>query len=191
MRRKSLVCLLAFSLALNGATATAFFFFWWKSRTAAAVSLGQKPIMNFLQQDMNLTSEQSNRVLGQIGRSKREVAALRGQLVSKRAEMINLICSAPVDEDAVSAKIDEITRVQHKIRSAAVKTVVAILDTLPLESRDKFRAYLKARGRACDGRVPLRLLSPHPQIYEEGRPERAGDVNKPPSSRGEKDTLGH
>ncbi|MEJ2716544.1 MAG: hypothetical protein P8182_05310 [Deltaproteobacteria bacterium] len=41
MRRKWLVYVLTFSLALNGATAVAFILVWWKSETLAAVSLGQ------------------------------------------------------------------------------------------------------------------------------------------------------
>jgi Spy/CpxP family protein refolding chaperone len=154
MRRKSLIYLLTFSLALNGATAVAFVFFWWKSQTLAAVSLGQKPIRNFLQEDLNLKTEQSNRILGQIDQSKREVAELRGQMNSRRAEMINLISSVPANKDAVAAKMDEINHIQAKIRSAAVNTVITILESLPPESRDKFRGYLQARGRACDACGP-------------------------------------
>lgn len=150
MRKKWQIYLLTFSLALNGATAVAFVFFWWQSQTLAAVSLGQKPIRSFLQEDLNLTNEQSNRILGQIDRSKREVAALRGLMDCKRAEMIGLVTATPVNKDAVESKIQEVSHIQSKIRSAAVTTVVTILETLPPESRDNFRAYLQARGRACD-----------------------------------------
>ena len=155
MRRNVLTYLLIFSLALNGATAAAFLFFWWQNRSEAAVSLDQKPIQSFLQEDMNLTTEQSNRILGRIDQSKQEVAALRGLMASKRAEMISLICSVPINKDAVAAKMNQINHVQRNIRSAAVKTVITILESLPPESRGKFRAYLQARGRACDVCVPL------------------------------------
>jgi Spy/CpxP family protein refolding chaperone len=155
MRRKWLVYVLTFSLALNGATAVAFILVWWKSETLAAVSLGQKTIRGFLKEDLKLTNEQSHRILGQIDRSKQEAADLRGLMGAKRAEMISLICSAPINKDAVEAKMQEINRVQEKIRAAAVKTVITILESLPPESRDKFRAYLQARGRACDGCVPM------------------------------------
>ncbi|MEJ2716543.1 MAG: periplasmic heavy metal sensor [Deltaproteobacteria bacterium] len=104
---------------------------------------------------MRLTNEQSHRILGQIDRSKQEAAELRGLMGAKRAEMISLICSAPINKDAVEAKMQEINRVQAKIRAAAIKTVITILESLPPESRDKFRAYLQARGRACDGCVPM------------------------------------
>lgn len=154
MKRKSLIYLLTFSLALNGATAAAFLFFWWQSQTLAAVSLGQKPTRSFLQEDINLTNEQSNRILDRIDRCKGKVSALRGLMDTQRAEMINLICSAPVNKGAVEAKMQEINQIQSKIRSAAVNTVIAILESLPPESGDKFRSYLQARGRACDGRCP-------------------------------------
>jgi Spy/CpxP family protein refolding chaperone len=154
MRRKWLIYLLTFSLALNGATAAAFVFFWWQSRTPAAVSLGQKPIRSFLKEDLNLTNERSSQILGQIDQSKREVAALRGLMDSKRTEMISLITSAPVNKDVVETKVGEINHIQGKIRLAAVKTVITILESLPRESRDKFKAYLQTRGRICDGCSP-------------------------------------
>ncbi len=155
MRRKTLIYVLTFSLALNGATAVAFVFFWWQNQTLAALSLGQKPIRSFLQQDMNLTTEQLRGILGDIDRNKQEVTALRGLMDSKRVEMIGLICAAPVNKDAVTTKMDEVSHIQGKIRSAAVTTVITILESLPPESRDTFRAYLQARGRACDVCVPV------------------------------------
>lgn len=150
MRRKWLIYLLTFSLALNGATVAAFIFSWWQNQTLAAVSVGQKSIKSFLQEDLSLRSEQSSQILNQIDRSKQEAAALRALIGSKRSEMISLITAIPVNKDAVAAKMDEITRIQCQIRSAAIKTIIAILESLPPESRDKFGAYLQARGRACD-----------------------------------------
>jgi Spy/CpxP family protein refolding chaperone len=154
MRKKWLIYLLTFSLALNGATAFAFIFFWWQSPSLAAVSLGQKPIRNFLQEDMNLTNEQSNKILVHIDRSKQQVATLRGLMDSKRAEMIDLICSPPINKKAVALKMEEINGIQREIRSTAVKTVITILEALPPESRNKFGAFLQARGRACDMPCP-------------------------------------
>jgi len=150
MRKKWVIYVLTFSVALNAATATAFLLSWWHNQTLAAISLGQKPVKVFLQEDLNLTGEQSRQILGQIDRSKQEVAALRGLMDSKRAEMIGLIASTPANKDAVETKMEEVSRIQGQIRSAAVATVITILDTLPPEAKDKFRAYLQARGRACD-----------------------------------------
>jgi len=141
---------LTFSVALNVATAAAFLLSWWHNQTLAAISLGQKPVKVFLQEDLNLTSEQSQQIMGHIDRSKQEAAALRGLMDSKRAEMIGLITSTPVNKDAIETKMQEVSRIQGKIRSAAVTTVTTILETLPPEAKDKFRAYLQARGRACD-----------------------------------------
>ena len=150
MRRKWLIYLLTFSLAVNGATAIAFVFFQWQSQTSAAVSLGQKPIRIFLKEDMNLTNEQSNKILGRIDRSKQQLAALRGLMNSKRSQMIDLICSIPMNKKAVALKVQEIDGIQRELRSTAVKDVITILEALPPESRDKFGAFLQARGRACD-----------------------------------------
>jgi Spy/CpxP family protein refolding chaperone len=154
MRRKWLNYLLTFSLALNGATAIAFVSFRWQNESLAAVSLGQKPIRSFLKEDMNLTNAQSNQILGHIDRSKQHVATLRGQMDSKRAEMIDLICSSPISKEAVALKMEQINGIQREIRSTAVMTVITILEALPVESKDKFEAFLRARGRACDVPCP-------------------------------------
>jgi len=157
MRRTTLVYLLTFSLALNGATAIALLFFWWKSRLpAVALSLGEKPIRSFLEQDLSLTPEQSSLALSSIDRSKREAAQLSRMMGSKRMEMISLVSSSPVNRSALDAKMDEIGRVQSKIRSIAVNAVVEICEVLPKEAREKFGAYLLERGRLCDGCVPAR-----------------------------------
>jgi Spy/CpxP family protein refolding chaperone len=159
MRRKWIVYLLTFSLALNVATAATFVFFWRQSQTLASVSVGQKSIRGFLQEDLGLTSEKSNQILSQIDRSKQEAAALRALMDSKRSEMIGLLTSTSVNKDDVREKMEEVSRIQGKIRSAAVTTVITILESLPPESRDRFRAYLQARGRACDVCCP-----PNPEV---------------------------
>lgn len=150
MRRNRLIYVLTFSLALNCATVAAFVFFWWQSQTLAAVSVGQKSISGFLREDLNLTKEQSSRVLSRIDRSKQEAADLRASMDAKRAEMIGLITSNPVNKDAVREKMNEINHIQAQVRSAAVETVIAILESLPPDARDKFGAYVQERGRACD-----------------------------------------
>jgi hypothetical protein len=149
MRRKWLIYILTFSLAVNGATAAAFVFFWWQSRPSS-VSVGQKPITSFLREDLSLTSDQSSEILSQINWSKQEAGTLRALMDSKRTEMIDLITSVPVNRDLVETKISEINRIQGSIRSSAVKTVVTILESLPPEPRERFGAYIQARGRACD-----------------------------------------
>jgi hypothetical protein len=150
MRRKWLIYVLTFSLALNGATAAGFIFFWLQNQTLAAASVGQKPIGSFLQEDLKLTGDQANRILSLIHESKQEVEGLRAQTDAKRAELMKLISSVPVSKDAVITKLDEIGLIQGRLRSAAVNTVITVVESLPPESRDKFAAYVKARGRACD-----------------------------------------
>jgi Spy/CpxP family protein refolding chaperone len=150
MRRKWLIYLLTFSLALNGATAIAFVFFWWQSQTLAAVSVGQKSMRNFLQEDLHLTREQASPILGLIDKSKQDVVVLRAQMETTRGEMMSLIAAPSLKKDAVETKMGEINHIQNEIRAAAVNTVTTIIESLPPGSRDKFGAYLRERGRACD-----------------------------------------
>lgn len=150
MRRQWLMYLLTFSLAINGATAAAFLFFWWQSRTLAAASSGQKSMRTFLQEDLNLTREQASPIFGLIDQSKRDVVDLRAQMETARGEMMSLISEPSLNRDAVAAKMSEINNIQAKMRAVAVNTVTRIIESLPRESRDRFRAYLQERGRACD-----------------------------------------
>lgn len=148
MKRNWVVYVLTFSLALNGATAAAFIIFWVRNHSLAAVPLSHKTIGNFLRQDLKLPCEKTHAILNLVDQKKQEVMDLRAQLDSKRAELMKLIASAPVNRDAVATQMDEISRTQSKLRSTAVETVISIAKSLPPEARDQFRAYLQARGRA-------------------------------------------
>jgi Spy/CpxP family protein refolding chaperone len=155
MRRTSLIYLLTFSLALNGAAAATMGFSWWKGQAEARQALlAQKPVMSFLREDLNLTDEQSNRVVERIGNSKAQFVGLKKRMDSNRSEMIHLISTTPINMSAVESKINEINRIQGELRLVAVGTVIKIVESLPPEARKKFGAYLRERGRICDGCGP-------------------------------------
>jgi Spy/CpxP family protein refolding chaperone len=155
MKRTSLIYLLTFSLALNGATAATLIFSWWKSQARAeGILVAQKPVMNFLREDLSLTNEQTNQVVGRIVSTKPQFLELRNLMDSKRLEMMRLISTTPVSVAAVESTANEINRIQGELRLIAVGTVIKIVESLPREAREKFGAYLQARGRICDGCGP-------------------------------------
>jgi len=155
MKKTSLVYLLTFSLALNGATAATLAFSWWKAQARAeGILVAQKPIKAFLREDLGLTTEQTNRIIDQIDRTKPEFLALRKLMDSSRSEMMGLISTTPVSLAAVGSKVNEINRIQGELRQVAVGTVIKIVEALPTEAREKFGAYLQQRGRICDGFGP-------------------------------------
>lgn len=155
MRRTSLIYLLTFSLALNGASAATLAFSWWKNQAQAReISLAQKPVMSFLREDLSLTDEQSNRVVERIGNSKAQFVRLKSLMDSNRSEMMRLISTPPVSMAAVEAKVNEINRIQGELRLVAVGTVIKIVESLPPQARNKFGAYLQERGRICNGCGP-------------------------------------
>lgn len=157
MRRTSLIYLLTFSLALNGAAAVTMVLSWWKADARAKeMSLAQKPVMSFLQEDLNLTDEQSNRVVECIGNSKAQFVRLKNLMDSNRSEMMRLISTPSVSMAAVESKVNEINRIQDELRFVAVGTVIKIVESLPPQARKKFGAYLQERGRICNGCGPGR-----------------------------------
>jgi Spy/CpxP family protein refolding chaperone len=152
MRRTSLIYLLTFSLALNGAAAATMAFSWWNGQARAdEISLAQKPMMNFLREDLNLTHEQSNRVVEHVDTSKAQFVRLKNLMDSNRSEMMHLISTTPISMAAVEVKVNEINRIQSELRLFAVGTVIGIVESLPAQARLKFGAYLQGRGRICDG----------------------------------------
>jgi len=155
MKRAPLIYLLIFSLAINGATAATLVFSWWKGQAyARGITLAQKPVIHFLREDLNLTPEQTRRVVEQIDRTKPQFLKLRNQMDSDRSEMMRLISTTPVNMAAVESKVNEINRIQGEIRLIAVGTVIKIVESLPSEVKNKFGAYLQERGRICDGCGP-------------------------------------
>jgi len=155
MKKTSLIYLLTFSLALNAATAATLGFSWWKGQARAeGILVAQKPVMNFLREDLNLTNEQTNRIVEQIDRTKPQFLELRNLMDSKRLEMMRFISTTPVNVAAAESTANEINRVQGELRLIAIGTVIKIVESLPSEAGEKFRAYLKARGRICDGCGP-------------------------------------
>jgi Spy/CpxP family protein refolding chaperone len=155
MKRTSLIYLLTFSLALNGATAATLAFLWWNGQAQATeISLAQKPVTNFLRQDLSLTAEQTSQVIEQIDRTKPQFLKLRNLMDLKRSEMMRLISTTPVCEAAVESKVNDINRIQGELRHLAVGTVIRLVESLPREAKIKFGAYLQERGRICDGCGP-------------------------------------
>jgi Spy/CpxP family protein refolding chaperone len=153
--KKSLIYLLTFSLALNGAAAATLLFSWWKGQAQAkGISVAQKPVMDFLREELNLTNEQTNRVVDRIDHTKPQFLKLRNQMDANRFDMIRLISSPPVSVAAVESKVTEINRIQGELRLVAVGTVIKIVESLPPEAQKKFGAYLQERGRICDGCGP-------------------------------------
>jgi Spy/CpxP family protein refolding chaperone len=110
--------------------------------------------MNFLRQDLSLTTEQTSQVIEQIDRTKPQFLKLRNLMDSDRSEMMRLISTTPVNMAAVESKVNEINRIQGEIRLIAVGTVIKVVESLPSEAKDKFGAYLQERGRICDGCGP-------------------------------------
>ena len=152
MKRTSLIYLLTFSLALNGATAVTVALCWWKSRSEAReVSLAQKPVKKFLREDLSLTNEQTKRILEHIDRTKPQFVKLSNLMSANRSAMMRLITTIPANVNAMEAKVGELNRIDRELRLVAVGTMLKVVESLPPGARAKFAAYLQERSRIYDG----------------------------------------
>ncbi|MBI5571755.1 MAG: periplasmic heavy metal sensor [Desulfomonile tiedjei] len=168
MNRTHLIYLLIFSLALNGAAAATIAFHQLTGHVQAeGASFAQKPVADFLRENLGLTNEQTSRVLERIDRTKAQSIRLRDLMSLRRTEMVSLISTVPVDRTAVEAKISEINHIQGQLRVMAAGTIIGVTESLPPDARQKFGAYLRERGRLCDGCVP----GPGKGLFQDPKPE--------------------
>jgi hypothetical protein len=155
MNRTSLMYLLIFSLALNGAAAATIAVHQLKDHVQTGeISFAQKPVADFLRENLGLTNEQTSRVLAHIDRTKAQSIRLRDLMSLSRSEMVSLISTVPVNRTDVEAKISEINRVQGELRLMAAATIIGVIESLPPDARQQFGAYLRERGRLCDDCAP-------------------------------------
>jgi hypothetical protein len=102
MRKTALICLLTFSLALNGATGITLLFLWWKGPAQAAQAPAwQKPVQQFLREDLSLGQDLSNSLVEKIDKQLPEILERKKMMDSSRIEMMKLIATVPVDVDAI------------------------------------------------------------------------------------------
>jgi Spy/CpxP family protein refolding chaperone len=148
--RTVLVSILAFSLALNVATALTLCFSLWKGQAQAAeIALGQKPMRKFLQEDLTLSGDRAAHLLKMVDQKRSGLQELRRALESARSEMMDLVSAPSVDWSAVSAKVEAMNRIQGEIRYETVRTIADISGSLSPEDRKRFGAYLQARACVC------------------------------------------
>ena len=150
LRRTLLISLLAFSLALNLATVLTLSFSWWKGHAQAAdVTVMQKPLTTFLQEDLNLDKARVAEVLKMIDDKRPRVEQLGSLLESSRADMMDLFSAPKLDLGAVNDKLAAINLIQGEIRYETIHTIVRVSESLPADAKQRFGAYLQARACAC------------------------------------------
>jgi len=148
MRKTALICLLTFSLAINGATGITLLFLWWKdSAQAAQAPAWQKPVQQFLREDLSLTQDLSNSLIERIDKQLPEIIERKKMMDSSRMDMMKLLSTVPVDIDAVEARVKEINRMHGEIRGLTVGTVIKIAESLPPDAQKKFAEYLRERAQ--------------------------------------------
>ncbi len=147
LNRTVLTYILAFSLALNLATAATLGVLWWKGQARAADEpLAQKSMREFLTEDLGFNTDQSAKFLRMIDEKRQRVEQLRHLLESNRSEMLNLVGAPALDLVAVNAKVDEMNRTQGALRHETIRTIGNISAALSPGDRKKFRSLSANAG---------------------------------------------
>ena len=167
MSRSVLVTLLAFSLAVNAATAGSLIFFWAKAQASPAeISVGRKPMKKFLKEDLGLTPDQLSRIMGIIDEKRPDIVELNRRFAQTRKEMKSVVTADPIDMEAVMEKVRDLNRIHSRIREITMGTVATLAKSLPPDAKSKFAQYIRncepgsgacgpGRGRGPYGDVRL------------------------------------
>jgi len=165
MNRSVLVTLLAFSLAVNAATAGSLIFFWAKTQASPVkISLGQKPMKRFLKEDLGLTPDHLSNILGLIDEKRPEIVELKRRFDLTRNEMKALITADSLDVEAIRGRVSEINRLHGRIREITIGTVTKIAASLPPNAKKEFARYIRSCGPASGACAPGRGRGPYGDV---------------------------
>lgn len=165
MNRSILVTLLAFSLAINAATAGSLIFFWAKAQASPVeISLGQKPMKTFLKEDLGLAPDQLAGIMRLIDEKRPEIIEMKRRFDLTRTKMKESIVADRIDVEAITERVGEINRLQGRIREITIGTVIKISESLPPDARTKFAQYLRNCGPASGGCAPGRGRGPYGDV---------------------------
>ena len=147
MNRQVLVTVLAFSLAVNAATAGSLVFFWAKAQASPAdISVGQKPMKKFLKENLGLTPDQLSKIMGLIDKRRPDIVELKRKFDRTRNEMKSLITADTLNLEAVMDKVRDLNAIHARIREITIGTVVRIATSLPPNAKSKFAQYMRSCG---------------------------------------------
>jgi len=165
MNRRVLVTVLAFSLAVNAATAGSVIFFWAKAQASpAGISLGEKPMKTFLKEDLGLTSDQLSNILNLIDEKKPTIVELTRRLDVARKQMKALVTADSLDMKALESKVGEVNQVHGQIRVITIGTVAKIAASLPPQAKSKFVQYIRSCGDAPGSCAPGKGKGPYGDV---------------------------
>ena len=149
MKRSVLLTILAFSLAMNAATVGSLIFFWVNAQASPLeISVGRKPMKQFLREDLGLASHQLATIMAIIDERRPEIIELKQRFDLTRTEMKANITADPVAPQAVHERVREMNRIQGGIREITINTVMKIAASLPPNAKNRFSEYIRTCGRA-------------------------------------------
>jgi hypothetical protein len=122
MKEKLITFLLIFSLTVNIAALCTIGYFWGKNYrdTESIIRRGGPPP----EERLALNRGQQGRMQELRELFLKEIDPIRGELVTKREELLTLLSSEDPDRDAINQKLAQINQLQAKTEHAAVDYLI-------------------------------------------------------------------
>jgi hypothetical protein len=161
MSRDSLKIALVLSLAFNAAVIGAFAYgvicrrgcekFGVALRCGPGDPVGGRCVR--LGRQIGMPRERAMRFSRIMADSAEGMKDLRGDLQKARGELVALIGASEPDEEAIMAKVDEISAMQGQLERRLIHRVLGVSSTLKPEERDRFMRMIRINCGGYDSGV--------------------------------------
>jgi Spy/CpxP family protein refolding chaperone len=95
-------------------------------------------------QTIELTAAQRRTILDEIKTAQTALAPLQADMMEPSLDLIELLGQARVDEARVSAKMDQVLRIENEVKKRQAVLLIRIKNVLTPEQQSKLRELRKA-----------------------------------------------
>jgi Spy/CpxP family protein refolding chaperone len=106
-------------------------------------------------QTIGLSAVQRRTILDELKTTQTALAPLQADMMEPSLELIELLGQSRVDEKAVSAKMDQVLRIENEVKKRQAGLLIRIKNALTPEQQSRLRELRKSEGsdRRDDGAV--------------------------------------
>lgn len=97
-------------------------------------------------QTIGLSATQRRTILDELKTTQTALAPLQADMMEPALELIELLGQSRVDEKAVSAKMDQVLRIENEVKKRQAVLLIRIKNALTPEQQSRLRELRKAEG---------------------------------------------
>ncbi len=168
MSRRVVILLLIFSLAANGAAATALGVNWYRAqREEPAFTWQGKHVDRFFREDLGVREDKIHKLRQVLAPRGPQMRRMRDGIREHRMHLVELIAQPEPDRASIEREIAEIAALQSRMEWEAVERLLSVKAQLTPEEQG--RLYELLQTHACGG-----MMRGHERGMGRGGPRHRG-----------------